>query len=111
MLRIADSDPLVEQELLRTVVEREARAILSNREQPDSDPTWRDASTVFAAVAILTAEEATDLKAQWKALIEPYLGRSPQADLTPDRRYVRYFMAATPMPDLDLGETDNDRES
>ncbi len=111
VLRIAGSDPLVGQELLRIVVEREAKAILSNRERRDSDPTWSDASTVFAAVAILTAEEATDLKAKWKALIEPYVGRDRQADLTPDRRYVRYFMAATPMPVLDLGETDDDRES
>ena len=106
-LRLVGSDPLVGRELLRIVVEREARAILDHREHFDSDPTWHDASTVFAAVAILTAAEAADLKAKWKALIEPYLGRAAQADLTPDRRYVRYFMAATPMHDLDLGETED----
>jgi hypothetical protein len=47
----------------------------------------------------VTPAEAAELRAQWRALLEPYLGRR-SAD-HPDTRHVRYFLAATPIEGAD----------
>jgi len=70
-------------ELERIVVERETRAILDQLGN----------TKIVTAVALMSPEEADELKAAWKALLEPYLDRSAG----PDRQPVRLFLAATPM--------------
>ncbi len=107
----ADGDALeggaVRQQLERVVVERAARAIVdfSQRRQAE-DPDWAAAASVMTAVAMLSAEEAVELKEKWKALLEPYLVRNGTS-AAPGQRYLRYFMAATPLQTStpDEGET------
>ncbi|WP_063770194.1 helix-turn-helix domain-containing protein [Streptacidiphilus melanogenes] len=97
-------------ELERLVVEREAAAILDWLERkPQETGAWRDRSDIVSALAVLTVEEAAGLKARMHELIEPYLLRSGDDArlLHPDRRAVRYFMAATPMPLLETGGTED----
>jgi DNA-binding transcriptional ArsR family regulator len=100
-IRIDSSgDQLVRRQLEDLVLDREAAAVRAyTARERDESPSWRRALGITTAVAALTAEEATDLRAKWLALLEPYLRRDN--DQQPDRRHVRYFFAATP-----LGETD-----
>jgi predicted ArsR family transcriptional regulator len=97
-------------ELERLVVERETAAILDWLERkPRETAAWRDQSDIVSAVAVLSAEEAAELKARLHQLIEPYLLRSESDTrlLHPDHRAVRYFMAATPLPLLESGGTED----
>ncbi|WP_328885615.1 winged helix-turn-helix domain-containing protein [Streptomyces sp. NBC_00316] len=112
----AQVDPLVAQQLSRVVVEREAARALDwvNRSPGESDE-WRDAARGMAATVRVTAAEAAEIKAQWRAILSPYLARdaaevqntAPEAS-TDDRRHVRYFMAASPFADIDLGDSTDD---
>ncbi|MFU8874389.1 winged helix-turn-helix domain-containing protein [Micromonospora sp. SL4-19] len=110
-LRItAGGDALLRRQLERVVVEREMQAILSYVDRADEESSaW--AKSLLTAVAVLTAEEAADINQKVKALLEPYISRTG-ADgvrLEPGQQHVRYFMAATPMPNLD--PADNERDS
>jgi helix-turn-helix protein len=104
------ADSVLERQLRRVVVEREARAILDyagRRER--EDPPWRDTGTVMTAVAICSPEDALEIKDKWKALLEPYLARTAaESQLRPGQRHVRYFMAATPISDPDPEDKDRD---
>jgi hypothetical protein len=63
----------------------------------------------MTAVAILSPEDALEIKDKWKALLEPYLARTAaESQLRPGQRHVRYFMAATPISELDPEEENND---
>ena len=99
----ATGDGLVARQLEQVVVERETQAILDFVQRDDEDSaTWRRSAGMMTAVAVLSAEEAAELRTQWKALLEPYLARTGAArgDLQPGQRHVRYFLAATPLPDF-----------
>jgi predicted ArsR family transcriptional regulator len=87
-VRVAGADAVVQRELERMVVERETQAILDHLDRGD---TWGTVS----AIASVSRDEAAELKKQWLALLQPYLNRNPE----PGRRHVRFFMAATPLPD------------
>ena len=104
------ADSVLERQLRRVVVEREARAILDyagRRER--EDPPWRDTGTVMTAVAICSPEDALEIKDKWKALLEPYLARTAaESQLRAGQRHVRYFMAATPISDPDPEDKDHD---
>jgi hypothetical protein len=105
-------DSVLERQLRRVVVERETQAILDYAERRDQEnPQWRDKGTVMTAVAICSPEDALEIKDKWKALLEPYLARTAaESQLRPGQRHVRYFMAATPISDLDP-EEENDVSS
>ncbi|MFD9123464.1 ArsR/SmtB family transcription factor [Kitasatospora sp. NPDC059571] len=104
-IRIAvDESPEVGLQLERIVVEREAGAILDHAERRDAESTeWRRKAGMMTALAVLSADEAAELREQWLALLAPYIARAENAgaDRLPGRRHVRYFLAATPLPDLD----------
>jgi DNA-binding transcriptional ArsR family regulator len=113
------ADTVVRRELERVVVEREMQAILDYGARPDGEfPGWEQKAGIIAAVAALTPDEAAELKEKWKALLEPYIVRT-QAQASadgpgtagpagkPGQRLVRYFMAATPLPDI-VQEAGND---
>jgi hypothetical protein len=94
-------DAVVQHELKRVVVEREARAILDHAARRDTDdPAWRDAARLTAGVAVLSAGEVAELERQWLALLQPYLDRQRAAGpvIGPYRRPVRLLLAATPLP-------------
>jgi DNA-binding transcriptional ArsR family regulator len=103
-------DSVLERQLRRVVVERETRAILDYAKRRDQEnPQWRDTGTLMTAVAICSPEDALEIKDKWKALLEPYLARTAaESQLRPGQRHVRYFMAATPISDLDPEEENND---
>jgi DNA-binding transcriptional ArsR family regulator len=113
-LRIAaGSDAVVRRQLERVVVEREMGAILDHTERRDEEsPEWRHKAGIVTAVAVLSAEDAEEIREKWKALLEPYIARAEAGSerLRPGQRYVRYFMAGTPIPELDLRDGENASE-
>ncbi|MEY9946171.1 winged helix-turn-helix domain-containing protein [Kitasatospora sp. GAS1066B] len=122
-VRIASGgDAVVTRQLERLVVEREMQAILDHLahkdrpaqgdQPPQGDEHGTPKAAITAAIAVLSADEAAELQEQWLALLQPYLARSAAAgrQLRPGRQRVRYFMAATPLPDFEAGENENDSD-
>ncbi|WP_248961351.1 winged helix-turn-helix domain-containing protein [Sphaerisporangium perillae] len=112
-LRIAGSDAVVRRQLERVVVEREAQAILDYAErQDDESSAWRHKAGIVTAIAVVSADDVAEIRDKWKALLEPYLARTEAGgqQLRPGQRHVRYFMAATPTPDLDSGDNENESD-
>jgi DNA-binding transcriptional ArsR family regulator len=86
--------PLLRREVERVVIDRETDAIRAYAErEADEDEAWRGGLGMATALLAVTPEEATELRAQWRALLEPYLGR----EAGEGTRHVRYFLAATPI--------------
>jgi predicted ArsR family transcriptional regulator len=85
----SDTDTVVKRQLERVVVEREFQAMHDHLDR------GKDASMI-SAIALLSAEDVAEIKEKWKAILEPYLAKT-QAHPQPGQRYVRYFMAATPI--------------
>lgn len=102
-VRIADSsDVVVRRQVERLVVEREVQAILDYSQRPDgASPEWQHKAGITTAMAVVSPEEAADIKEKWIALLAPYLARTQASgpESPPGQRPVRYFMAATPLPD------------
>src|SRR5689334_14475909 len=82
-LRIgAGGDDVVRRQLKRLVVERETQAILDHVDgQGDpaaddsadtADPAWRGTPGIVAAVAVVSADEADEIRARWQELLAPY---------------------------------------
>jgi predicted ArsR family transcriptional regulator len=101
-LRLSAGDnAVVRRELERMVVDREMQAILEFVDRDDTDSVaWRRRAGLTTALALVSDEEAEQLKTQWLALLEPFLARSESAidARRPGRRFARYFLAATPLP-------------
>ena len=112
VLRITGTgDGMLARQLEQVVVERETQAILDfGRRDDDDSAAWRRSAGLMTALAVLSAEEAAQLRDQWKALLEPYLARVGAARdaLRPGQRHVRYFLSATPLADYAAGEQDSD---
>jgi DNA-binding transcriptional ArsR family regulator len=101
------SDAVLRRRLERVVVERETNAILDHLERDNESPVWRNPG-IMTALAVVSAEDGAEIRQKWKALLEPYLARTEaSSQLQPGQRHVRYFMAATPLPDFD-GATEPD---
>ena len=107
-VRAAADDVAVRQEVERVVVEHEMQAILDYSRRPaDANPEWRHNAGIVAAMVLLSPDEAARMKEQWMALLEPYTARVNDGRPTsPDRRPVRYFLAATPLPSPRLDARD-----
>src|SRR5215472_6206639 len=105
-------DSVIRQQIERLVVEHEMQAILDYSRRPDgASPEWQHKAGIVTAMAVLSPDEAAAIKAKWIALLEPYI-YSNQADgrqLQAGQRHVRYFMAATPLPEPEQNqENDSD---
>ncbi|MFG1924568.1 winged helix-turn-helix domain-containing protein [Cryptosporangium sp. NPDC048952] len=93
----SEHDPVVRHELERLVVEREMRSILDATDTAYGGPV--------SALAVVTPEEAAELRRAWLDLLAPYLARKAAG---PEQRHVRFFLAATPLPDPAVeGESDD----
>lgn len=93
---------VAQRQLERVVVEREARAILDSVDRKDRDSReWRDVAGTMTAVAVLSAADAAEIRRQWQALLEPFLAGAGSAP-GPGQRRVRYFLAATPLPEAGI---------
>ncbi|MCX4745686.1 helix-turn-helix domain-containing protein [Kitasatospora sp. NBC_01287] len=124
----AGGDRVLKRQLERLVVEREMQAILDHAAREERRPGPPDgggsggggaagvpgadgppAAALLAAVAVLSAAEAAELADQWQALLAPYIARAGAAAGRPGpgQHHVRYFMAATPLPDLEARENEH----
>jgi DNA-binding transcriptional ArsR family regulator len=98
-------DAVVRQQIERLVVERELQAILDYSQRPDgASPEWQRKAGIVTMMAVLSPDEVADLKEKWIALITPYTAAARAGDPQPGQRHVRYFMAATPLPEPEPGD-------
>jgi DNA-binding transcriptional ArsR family regulator len=98
----AADDAIVRQQVERLVVEREMQAILDYSLRRDgAEPGWQRKAGIVTAMAVLSPDEAAAIKEKWIALLAPYIarGRTDGLQVRPGQRHVRYFMAATPLPE------------
>ena len=92
----------VRQAIEKLVVDREVQAILEYSQRRDStDPKWQHRAGIVTGMAVLSPEEAAAVKEQWIALLAPRVASAAvdRSQLQPGQRHVRYFMAATPLPE------------
>ncbi|HET7015221.1 MAG TPA: helix-turn-helix domain-containing protein [Streptosporangiaceae bacterium] len=97
---------VVRQQIEEIVVEREMQAILDYSRRPDgADPQWQHKAGIVTTMAVLSPDDAAAIKEKWIALLAPYIARAgdevARTESAPGRRHVRYFMAATPLPEPD----------
>ena len=94
-----DIDPAARQQVNRVAVQREADRILAYLERvEDEREDWRSALGGSGTTLALTLEEAAELKRRWRELVAPFEERTVGGRPPDGHRYVRYFMAATPLP-------------
>jgi hypothetical protein len=56
-------------------------------------------------MAVLSPDDAAAIKEKWMALLAPYTAGASGRQLQPGQRHVRYFMAATPLPEPESDDT------
>jgi len=106
-------DETAASEFFNVVLGREMQAIADWQERIDKGPGWQDKGGPVTGVAVMTAAEVGDVKRQLLEILQPYFARAVGSGprLAPGQRYVRYFLAGTPMAELDLSpehHTDKD---
>lgn len=108
--RSADGADRAQAELQELIVQRSMQAIVDFSRRGSETEPWRDAATPWSGVAVMTADEAAELKRRWKEMVAPYLARAFGGGLTlqPGQRHVRYLMAGTPLPELAGGQPRDD---
>jgi len=85
----------VERELARVVLQRAFQAALDFTDRQDDDgQQWRPGT--ISAIAVLSQDEADELRRRFKDLLEPYLARHTEP-LQPGHHHVRYLLTATPL--------------
>ena len=97
----AGGDEIVRQQVEGLVVERELQAILEYSRRPDgADPDWQHKAGIVTGMAVLSPDDAAELKEKWIALVRPYIAKAwtEVPAPAPGQRYVRYFLATTPLP-------------
>ena len=102
-------DQAVRRRIEQLVVEREMQAILDYSQRPGGpSPQWLHKAGILTGMAVLSPDEAADIKEKWIALLAPYVARARESggELKPGQRHVRYFMAATPLPEPDPPSAD-----
>ncbi len=112
-LRLPGSDAVTRQ-VEQLFTERAMQEILDYAGRQDGgEPGWAGAAGIMSGVAVMSAQEAADLREKWKALLEPYFARAVGSGLRlgPGQRYVRYFMAGTPLPALDQEDGSDDAQN
>jgi DNA-binding transcriptional ArsR family regulator len=109
-LRLPGGDAVTRQ-FQQVVVERTMQEILDYARRGDADSSdWQGTGGLVGGVALVSAAEAAEIKAKWKELVEPYFARAVGGGLRlkPGQRYVRYFMAGTPLQAIDPRDADHD---
>jgi DNA-binding transcriptional ArsR family regulator len=102
------SDTAVRRQIERLVVEREMQAILDYSERQDgASPAWQHKAGIVTAMAVMSPEDAADVKEKWIALLAPFAAHASGRQLQPGQQPVRYFMAATPLPDPDSADSED----
>jgi DNA-binding transcriptional ArsR family regulator len=109
-IRLPGGDAVTRQ-FHQVVVERAMQEILDYGGRADADsPEWQGTGGPIRGIALVSAAEAAEIRAKWKELLEPYFARAVGGGLRlqPGQRYLRYFMAGTPLPALDQEDADHD---
>jgi len=104
------SDLAVRQEIEALVVQREMQAIIDYSRRPDgADPEWQHKAGIVSAMAVLSPDDAAAIKEKWITLLTPYISRARTegSQLQPGQRHVRYFMAATPLPEREPRDSED----
>ena len=104
-LRVPGGFDAVTRELFNVVVGREMQAIFDWSQRYDHEsPDWQGKGGPVTGVAVMTAAELAEVKQKLVGLLEPYFARAVASGprLEPGQRYVRYFLAGTPMAELDI---------
>jgi DNA-binding transcriptional ArsR family regulator len=112
-LRLPGGDA-VTRRFQEVVVERAMQEILDYGRSASADsPDWQGTGSLAGGVALVSAAEAAAIKTKWKELLEPYFARAVGSGLRlrPGQRYVRYFMAGTPLPALDSKDAVHDTDN
>jgi hypothetical protein len=87
------------------VVQREMQAILEYSQRPEGTyGEWLHKAGIVTVMAALSPDDAAAVKEKWIALLAPYVASAEAegSQLQPGQRHVRYFMAATPLPEPDI---------
>ncbi len=98
----------------QVLAKRETERVLEYLDRKPGEPAeWRNAAVPAAATIPLSAAELVHIKDRWSQVLAPYLAQAEanDAQLQPGQRYVRFFLAASPLPDLDLGESEVDTDT
>jgi DNA-binding transcriptional ArsR family regulator len=106
----AGSDLAVRQEIEALMVQREMQAVLNYSRRPEgADPEWQRKAGIVSAMAVLSPDESAAIKEKWIALLTPYItrARAEGSQLQPGQRYVRYFMAATPLQEREPRDSED----
>ncbi|MEY9963590.1 DNA-binding transcriptional ArsR family regulator [Streptacidiphilus sp. MAP12-16] len=109
-----DLDPVVTQQLSQVLARREIERVLEYLERRPGEPEeWRRADVLTTAKLPLSAADLADITTKWSELLAPYLAKAEanDAQLQPGQRHVRFFLAASPLPDLDLGDSEVETDS
>jgi len=115
-LRLRSGDAATEAvtgELGTVYLKRLLQEILDHAERArDESPDWRDTGGMTAGIALLSAAEYAEIYEQWLALVQPYFDRAEGAGLKlpQGQRYVRYLLAATPLPGFDPKDSADDSD-
>lgn len=111
-IRLPGGDAVTRQ-FHQVVVGRAMQEILDYGGRAGADsPEWRGTGGPIDGVALVSAAEAAAIRAKWKELLEPYFARAVGGGLRlqPGQRYLRYFMAGTPLPAFDPEDADHDAD-
>jgi DNA-binding transcriptional ArsR family regulator len=97
-------NPAVGSELRDVIIGREMQAIADWEQLAGKGPDWQNTGGPVTGVAVMSAAEVSAVKQQLREILEPYFARAAGSGprLAPGQRYVRYFLAGTPMAELDL---------
>lgn len=103
-------DLAVRQQIEALVVQREMQAVLDYSRRPDgAEPEWQHKAGIVSAMAVLSPDDAAAIKEKWIALLAPYIAnaRAEGSQRQPEQRHVRYFMAATPLPEPEPNDSED----
>ena len=106
-------DPVVTQQVGQVLAKREMERVMAYLERRGAESAeWRRADVLTTATLPLSAADLAEVKARWNEVLAPYLARTQadDAQLQPGQRHVRFFLAASPLPDLTSGESDDESD-
>jgi len=109
-----DLDPAVVGLFEQVLAKREAERIVEYFGRGVDEPAeWRRVAAPKVVTIPLSDADVAEIKGRWNEILAPYMAKAEANDmkLEAGQRYVRFFLAAAPLPhfeqDLELGESDN----
>jgi DNA-binding MarR family transcriptional regulator len=106
----SETGPAVDQ-LDRVFIQREADRMLGWVGRSATEPApWLDAAFLGGATIPVTSDELCSIRAQLRAVLEPYADRlAERSDWPADARFVRVLLSAVPLDEVDKEHRGNSR--